>query len=368
MNSIFDNVYQGKKVLVTGDTGFKGAWLSIWLTMLGAEVIGYSSYLPSNPCLFLVCKVDKQIKHIKGDVRDFDSMKNVFKKYKPDFIFHLAAQPIVSRAYLDPKLTFETNVLGTVNVLECIRKYLNKAITVIITSDKCYKNMEWNWGYREVDPLGGDEPYSSSKACAELVCQSYFKSFFYSSLSPFRIVTARAGNVIGGGDWAVDRIVPDCVRAWSGNKALQIRNPKSTRPWQHVLEPLSGYLWLGAKLFESGKLNGESFNFGPDYKMSKSVKELIEIFSKHFKGNDKWAHKGKSNLPKESMFLKVSCDKALIYLGWHGVLSFTDTIRIAAEWYDQYYKNVKCGMLNFTTEQIKNYISEARNNELPWAG
>ena len=360
---------KGKKVLVTGDTGFKGSWLSIWLTLLGAKVIGYSAYLPSKPCLFSVCKIKKHNKHIDGDIRDFDSLKKVFKKYKPDFVFHLAAQPIVSRAYLDPKYTFETNVLGTVNVLECIRKFSNKAIAVIITSDKCYKNMEWDWGYRETDVLGGNEPYSSSKACAELVCYSYYKSFFCNPEDRGRIVTARAGNVIGGGDWAVDRLVPDCVRAWSKNATVNVRNPKATRPWQHVLEPLSGYLWLGAKLFESDKLNGESFNFGPDYKVSESVSGLIKLFSKYFGGDNKWRYLGRKNASKESMFLKVSNDKALKFLDWHAVLSFSDTIKMAADWYENYYKvnNKNKNMLDFTIGQIENYISKAQKLHLPWA-
>ena len=232
---IFKNIYKGKKVLVTGDTGFKGAWLSIWLKLLGAEVIGYSAYLPSKPCLFSVCKIDTHINHINGDVRDYNSLRKVFTEYKPDFVFHLAAQPIVNKAYLDPKLTFETNVLGTVNVLECIHRFSSNAIAIIITSDKCYKNMEWGWGYRETDALGGSDPYSASKACAELVCHAYYKSFFHRHETHCRMVTARAGNVIGGGDWAVDRLVPDCIRAWSKNKAVHVRNPKATRPWQHVL-------------------------------------------------------------------------------------------------------------------------------------
>lgn len=365
--TIFRNVYKGKKVLVTGDSGFKGSWLSIWLTLLGAKVVGYSAYLPSKPCLFSVCKIDRHINHIKGDVRDYNFLRKVFIKYKPDFIFHLAAQPIVSQAYLNPKLTFEANVLGTVNVLECMRKFSSNAIAVIITSDKCYKNMEWGWGYRETDVLGGNDPYSSSKACAELICQAYYGSFFYSSDNHCRMVTARAGNVIGGGDWAVDRIVPDCVRAWSKNKKVQIRNPKAIRPWQHVLEPLSGYLWVGAKLLESNKLNGESFNFGPGYKVSESVDKLIELFSKYFSGNNNWKYLGNKNFSKESMLLKVSCDKALNFLDWYAVLSFPDTIKMVAEWYKEYYKSKNRDMLGFTIGQIGNYISEAKKHDLAWA-
>lgn len=366
---IFENAYQGKRVLVTGDTGFKGSWLSIWLKLLGAQVIGYSSYLPSNPCLFSVCSVDKHIKHIKGDIRDFAALRDVFKQYKPDYIFHLAAQPIVSKAFLDPKLTFETNVLGTVNILECMRKYLSDAVAVVITSDKCYRNMEWSWGYRETDVLGGKDPYSASKACAELVSFAYHSSFFNRTDRALRMVTARAGNVIGGGDWATDRLVPDCVRAWSRGKTVYVRNPKATRPWQHVLEPLSGYLWLGAKCAESNKLKGESFNFGPDYKMSKSVGELIKTFSKYFSGTNNWKNSDQKSATKECIFLKVSSDKALKYLDWYALLPFTDTIKMAAEWYEEYYKhkNTNRDMLKFTIKQIEFYVSVAKKINLAWA-
>jgi len=373
IKAVFENIYQGKTILITGDTGFKGSWLSIWLKLLGAKVVGYSAYLPSNPCLFSACNINNHIKHIQGDIRDYDALKKVFKQYEFDFVFHLAAQPIVTRAYLDPKATFETNILGTVNVLECVRKFSDNAVAVMITSDKCYKNMGWSWGYRETDHLGGNDPYSASKACAELVCQSYVKSFSDRPKNAFSMATARAGNVIGGGDWAIDRIIPDCIRAWSNNKAVYIRNPKATRPWQHVLEPLSGYLWLAQKLSQSNRLNGESFNFGPDYKDSASVGELIKIFSKYFGGNNKWRYLNKAE-PKESMFLKVSSDKALKYLDWYAVLPFSDTIKMTAEWYKNYYKKHSntsrskgSEILDFTIGQIKSYIDEAQKNNLKWA-
>ena len=366
---IFKSIYKGKKVLVTGDTGFKGSLLSIWLTLLGAEVTGFSSYLPSKPCLFSVCGVEKLIKHIHGDVREHSSLNKVFAKNKFDFIFHLAAQPIVSVAYSRPRDTFETNVLGTVNVLECLRRYANNTTAVIITSDKCYKNMGWSWGYRETDHLGGWDPYSASKACAEIVCEAYFKSYAEDPKCGFRMVTARAGNVIGGGDWALDRIIPDCVKAWSKNKLVYVRNPQATRPWQHVLEPLSGYLWLGQKTSESAKLNGESFNFGPDYKVSESVGELIRLFSKYFGGRNKWKYLPKKDKKKESLFLKVSSDKALKYLDWYAVLSFSDSIKMTAEWYEKYYKDKDQDkdMLGFTIWQIKDYISKAQELKLAWS-
>jgi len=367
VNNIFNNAYQGKRVLVTGDTGFKGSWISIWLTLLGADVIGYSSYLPSKPCLFSVCNVDKLITHIDGDIRDTIALNKAFKKYKPEFVFHLAAQPIVRRAFSDPVLTMQTNVMGTVNILECMRKFSKEVTAVIITSDKCYSNMEWDWGYRETDPLGGNDPYSSSKACAELICHAYFKSYFSGLGKRSKMATARAGNVVGGGDWAEDRIVPDCVRAWSRNDIVTVRNPKATRPWQHVLEPLSGYLWIGAILKKRSHLNGQSFNFGPDYKVRESVGELIHIFSKYFSGRNKWRYADKRSVSKESMFLRVSCDKALKYLDWYGVLSFTDTIKLTAEWYDAYYRANNSDMLNFTRDQINYYVDKARKNMLTWA-
>ncbi|MDD5428213.1 MAG: CDP-glucose 4,6-dehydratase [Candidatus Omnitrophica bacterium] len=368
MKVAFTNTYKDKTILITGDTGFKGSWLSIWLTLLGANVIGYSDRLPSKPCMFAICGIGKHVKHVKGDVRDYDSLKKVFIKHKPDFVFHLASQPIVSRAYRDPKTTFETNVRGTVNVLECMRHFLKDSVGVIITSDKCYKNKEWNWGYRETDELGGNDPYSSSKACAELICHSYYRSFFDGPSSHCRIATARAGNVIGGGDWAADRIVPDSVRAWSKKEMVYIRNPKATRPWQHVLEPLSGYLWLGSYLSKHPKLNGESFNFGPDYKVSESVSELIKMFSKHF-SDSKWKCRDSrgANTSKESQFLKVSCDKALKFLNWYAVLPFGDTIKMTAEWYEEYYKNKNNDMLYFTITQIERYIKEAKRQGLAWA-
>lgn len=367
IGSIFKNIYKGKKILVTGDTGFKGSLLSIWLTLLGADVTGYSSYLPSKPCLFSVCNVNTLINHVDGDVRNYDSLKKIFTKHKFDFVFHLAAQPIVNAAYLSPKNTFEINVLGTVNILECIRKFSNDTIAIIITSDKCYKNMGWSWGYRETDHLGGWDPYSASKACAELVCQAYFKSYAHESEYSFRMATARAGNVVGGGDWAANRIIPDCIRAWTENKAVYVRNPKATRPWQHVLEPLSGYLWLGQRVSEFNKLNGESFNFGPDYKVSESVGELIKLFSEYFGGNNKWKYLPKKDGSKESLFLKVSSDKALKFLNWYAVLTFSDSIRMAAEWYGKYYKDKNEDMLDFTINQINYYIAKAQELRLNWA-
>lgn len=362
---MFNNAYKDKTVIVTGHTGFKGSWLSVWLTLLGARVIGYSAYLPSEPCNFKATKLDGRITHVEGDIRDIDVMGNIFSKYKPDVVFHLAAQPIVRRSYDEPKLTFETNAIGTVNILECIRATPSIKVGVIITSDKCYKNVEWVWGYRENDNLGGEDPYSASKACAEIICNSYIKSFF-SGENSTRISTTRAGNVIGGGDWADARIIPDCVRRWSEGKEAVIRNPDATRPWQHVLEPLSGYLWLGADMFRSKRLHGEAFNFGPDQKVNKSVAELIKTFILSW-GRADWRHEQTAPNKKESTLLKLSCDKALHQLDWHSVLSFAETVSFTAEWYKAYY-NGESDMFSFTVKQIEKYVDLAKKQGLSWAG
>lgn len=359
----FDKLYKGKTVLVTGHTGFKGSWLTTWLLSLGAKVIGFSAYLPSDPCNFMACNLGNYITNIKGDIRDIETLKEVFLKFKPDMVFHLAAQPIVRRAYDDPKLTFDTNINGTLNVLECIRMTKSVEAAIIITSDKCYQNVEWTWGYRENDRLGGEDPYSASKACAEIVCHSYIKSFFTGKNSP-KVSTTRAGNVIGGGDWAEARIIPDCVRAWTSGKRAYIRNPSATRPWQHVLEPLSGYLWLGANLLTPGRLHGEAFNFGPDQKINQSVSELIKTFVSYW-GDSKWIHKRANDDKKESALLKLSCDKALNLLGWHSVLSFEETVKMTASWYKKFYSGGK-DMYSFSIKQIEEYTHLAEKQGLAW--
>ncbi|MCX5782687.1 MAG: CDP-glucose 4,6-dehydratase [Elusimicrobia bacterium] len=364
MNNCFNGIYKGKRVLVTGHTGFKGSWLTMWLLSLGAKVTGYSLYLPSVPCNFSVCKLDKHIEHITGDVRDLKKLETVFKKCKPEIVFHLAAQPIVKKSFEDPKLTFDTNAGGTVNIFECLRKNPFVKSAVIITSDKCYKNQEWKKGYTETDILGGDDPYSASKACAEIVANSYIKSFFNNKNST-RISTTRAGNVIGGGDWAADRIVPDCIRAFSNNRVVVIRNPKSTRPWQHVLEPLSGYLWLGAQLYSSAKLHGESFNFGPAKNVDQSVKEVVEALAKHW-GNGRWRIDNKKRFGKETHLLKLSCEKSFKLIGWKPTLSFKETIEKTAHWYKRYYLQ-NGDMYSYSMAQIAEYASLALKRGSHWS-
>ena len=362
---MFDDVYERKKVFITGHTGFKGSWLSAWLLQLGAEVCGFSVDIPTSPSNFEVLGLKEQIQHIEGDVRNRAQLLRAVQEFQPDIIFHLAAQSLVRRSYNDPTTTFETNVLGTMNVLECIRECPSIQAGVIITSDKCYRNTEWTWGYRENDILGGEDPYSASKGCAELVIYSYSKSFFQDGP---RVASARAGNVIGGGDWSEDRIVPDAVRAWSQGQSVIIRSPNATRPWQHVLEPLSGYLWLGTKLLEKDvETVGEAFNFGPGVSTNQSVEQLISLMGKHWSGAQwKIEQKDAPNL-KESILLKLCCDKALSLLGWKAIHSFEETTGMTIEWYLTYYGQGKDHMLSLTKRQIEEYSSRAGAEGLPWA-
>ena len=366
MTNLFDDLYRDKRVLITGHTGFKGSWLSLWLNYLGAKVAGFSSYLPSKPCNFEVIELKKKISDISGDIRNFSEIKKVFDNFQPEIVFHLAAQPIVRKSFDDPKLTFDTNLGGTVNILESIRTSASVKAAVFITSDKCYQNVEWMWGYRENDRLGGDDPYSASKACSENAFHAYSQSFFKNSGSKrsISVATARAGNVIGGGDWAKDRIIPDCIRAWGKKNKLTVRNLKATRPWQHVLEPLSGYLRLGADLITSNRLNGESFNFGPDQKVEKSVQELLKVFS-GFWENSSWNHEPSNFKKKESTLLKLSCDKALHLLDWHSLLSFEDTVRLTGEWYKHYYSKAD-DLYDFSIGQVEYYISEGLRQSVSW--
>lgn len=365
MIDYFEGIYRDKKILITGHTGFKGSWLTIWLLSLGAKVTGYSLYLPSEPSNFKVCKLEKKIKHIEGDIRDFDKMLQVFKQIKPEIVFHMAAQPIVRKSFEDPKTTFNTNIIGTVNILECIRNTSSVKSAVIITSDKCYKNKEQMAGYKETDILGGEDPYSASKACAEIVTHSYIKSFFKENTSS-KICTARAGNVMGGGDWASDRIVPDSIRSFSDGKTVIIRNPDATRPWQHVLEPLSGYLLLGAELFSSPVFHGESFNFGPKDRTNRPVWELVEKLA-YYWGSGEWVIDKNKRFGKEANLLKLSCRKAFNLLKWHSVLSFDSTVRMTAEWYNKYYKN-RCDMFDFSLKQINEYSEKAQKQGVIWIG
>jgi CDP-glucose 4,6-dehydratase len=368
---MFNNIFENKKVLVTGHTGFKGAWLSLWLTHLKAEVTGISKYIPSHPSLFELLELEKKMKHIVADITNAERMHEIIQEEQPEFIFHLAAQPIVAESYTNPLNTFNTNVIGSANILDALKQYDKPCIVVMITSDKCYENVEWIWGYREHDTLGGKDPYSASKAAAEIVIRSYIESFFKKD-SPVKVVTVRAGNVIGGGDWAASRIVPDCVRAWSESKKVTIRNPNSTRPWQHVLEPLSGYLRVAQVMYESDKnnLHGEAFNFGPTADQDFTVLELLKKIVSYSSYGDMTDHfQIEENTHfHEAGLLKLNCDKAKHYLQWLATLDFEQTALFTASWYDCFYnkKYTPEQMLEFTISQIEDYCKKANNKSFAW--
>ena len=361
---MFNDFYKGKKVLVTGHTGFKGSWLSTWLLNLGAEVTGYSIDLPSEPSLFKDVRLSEKITDIRGDVRDLNSLRGTLDDHSPDIVFHLAAQPIVRRSYNDPIETFTTNAIGSLNILEAVRESNSVKSLVMITSDKAYRNVEWIWGYKEDDLLGGEDPYSSSKGCAELIFYSYINSYFKNNEKLSKLSTARAGNVIGGGDWAKDRIVPDIVRSFSKNEMLSIRAPNATRPWQHVLEPLSGYLTLGEMQMKNANLNHESFNFGPRDDVNQNVLRLVEEFSKYWDSGS-W-EVNKDDTKPEAGLLKLNCDKARTMLDWRAILSFEETIKFTGEWYKTYFEN-DVDLHEFTVQQISDYAQKAKKKGLKWA-
>ena len=363
---IFKN-FNGKKILVTGHTGFKGTWLSIWLKQLGAKVHGVSFNIPSNPSHFTEVNLSSQIEDHRLDIRDADSLAELVRKIQPDFVFHLAAQALVRPSYENPLETITTNALGSANLLDALRGLDKHVVAIMITSDKAYDNVEWVWGYRETDRLGGKDPYSASKGMAELVIRSYADSFFNSPDSNVRVGITRAGNVIGGGDWAVDRIVPDCMEAWANGKTVDIRSPHATRPWQHVLEPLSGYLCLAENLYLDGQNHGEAYNFGPSADQNYSVSRLIDEMAKYWnqiKWNDVSENEGHVH---EAGLLKLNCDKALSDLEWHSALQFEETVKMTVEWYKEYYQNQNQSMYDFTISQIESYTKAAKLNNIAWA-
>ncbi len=348
MKSYFDN----KKILITGHTGFKGSWLSLWLYLMGARVYGISNNIPTKPSHYELLKMDKFINSEFADIKDFNKIKNIINDIAPDYIFHLAAQPIVKISYENPIETWNTNLLGTINILESLKCLKSKCSAVFITSDKCYRNNEWIWGYRENDELGGDDPYSASKGAAEIAISSYFESYFKKSEN-IKIASTRAGNVIGGGDWAVDRIVPDIIKHWQLDKKLSLRNPQSTRPWQHVLEPLRGYLKLGTYLWEDRVYSGNAFNFGPNPNEEKTVEQLVQGISKEI-NYENWTSEINDNDFNESGLLKLNCDKAARLLDWKPLLEFDNTVSMTSDWFFQYYsKNIN--VFDLSKSQINDY-------------
>ena len=350
------SAYRGKTVLLTGHTGFKGSWLAIWLTHLGARVVGVALEPPSTPSNFAASRVADHVRDIRQDIRDLASLRDVLQQERPDFVFHLAAQALLRTSYAEPLETMSTNAIGTASVLEALRSVGHSVVAVMITSDKSYDNVEWLWGYRENDRLGGKDPYSASKGMAELAIRSYVDSYFRNADSKVRLAVARAGNVIGGGDWAADRIVPDCVRAWSEGGSVDIRSPNATRPWQHVLEPLCGYLALGALLANDPDLHGEAYNFGPPADQDISVGKLIDEMAKHWP-DVRWKDASGGNVgAREAMLLKLNCDKAMIELSWRATLRFEETVAMTADWYKHYYREHPDSMRDFSLAQIRNYM------------
>jgi CDP-glucose 4,6-dehydratase len=363
---MFDDFYRNKRVFITGHTGFKGSWLSEWLLLLGARPIGYSLPPQTEPALFNQSGLEQRMDHRIGDIRNAHDIADAIQAAQPDVVFHLAAQALVRRSYSEPVETFETNVLGTIHLLDALRSLSKPCSAVIVTSDKCYENQEWLFGYRENDPLGGHDPYSSSKACAELATRSFRKSFFTGQPSnPVSIASARAGNVIGGGDWAADRIVPDCIRALARNEPIGVRNPSAVRPWQHVLEPLSGYLQLGQLLFPGGVDPNEDactvYNFGPNVDSNRSVRSLVCEVCEYWQGE--WEDQSDPDAPHEAHFLSLSIDKAWHHLRWRPVWDFETTVRETVRWYREFYQSGRA----LSREQLALYIEDAGKKHLDWA-
>jgi len=362
MQNLFAGIYKNKTVLVTGHTGFKGSWLGFWLKKMGANVIGYSLEAPTNPNHIELLNLD--ITSITGDIRDLEKLNIIFKKYKPDIVFHLAAQPLVRLSYENPIETYETNVIGTLKVFEACRKANIKAI-VNITSDKAYENKEWIWGYRENDPMGGYDPYSSSKGCADILANSYRNSYFnlndYKKTHNTLLASCRAGNVIGGGDWAQDRLMTDIILSVSQDKKVSIRNPYATRPWQHVLEPLSGYLNIGQKLLEERVEFADAWNFGPSDEGSISVEEVVKNVKKHWDKIDYEINRDPNQL-HEANLLKLDCSKAHIILKWKDVWDSNTTFEKTVNWYKSYYEEENI----LTSQDLENYICDAKSKKLEW--
>ncbi len=381
MASSFQGFYQGKRVLVTGHTGFKGAWLSLWLRELGARVTGLALDPPTNPNLYEIVRPHAfaEAEHdLRGDIRRLSDVQSVLERSAPEIIFHLAAQPLVRQSYVEPLETLESNVLGTANLLEAVRRRGKACTVVVVTSDKCYENREWEFAYRENDPLGGHDIYSMSKAASELVAAAWRRSFFQASPQrAIRMVTARAGNVIGGGDFAADRIVPDAVNALESGQPVPVRNPGATRPWQHVLECLGGYLWLGARLAlaqEPGERDRleSAFNFGPGPSANRPVSELITKFLEHWP-NGSWQDLSGRNgrQPHEAVRLNLAIDKADSILGWFSVWSFEETVRRTALWYHQRWAGGGApdptALLALSLQQLNDYVAAAAARRVAWA-
>lgn len=355
-----NNFYHGKKIFITGHTGFKGSWLSLWLHHMDAEVTGYALEPPTTPSIFKICNIESLVNSIHGDIRDLEALTSSMLNAKPDIVIHMAAQPLVRDSYKSPIETLETNVMGTANLLEAVRQCDDIKAVINITSDKCYKNNEWVWGYRENEAMGGHDPYSCSKACSELVTSAYRNSFFQpdSRQSCTALATARAGNVIGGGDWATDRLVPDCVRALLNNKPILIRNPNAIRPWQHVLEPLYGYLLLGIKLYESGTPFAQGWNFGPHDDDARSVEWIVQKICTLW-DNDASYHVDRGTHLHEANYLKLDCSKAKMKLQWRPRWQLETALEKTMVWARAYQQ--KQNITEICLQQINEYMATVYN-------
>jgi CDP-glucose 4,6-dehydratase len=361
----FSKIYRDKKVFITGHTGFKGSWLTLWLTHLGARVYGYALEPPTDPSLFQLLNLENSIDHQIADIRDSEQLKKSIAGIKPDIIFHLAAQSLVRDSYESPVETVAVNTLGTINVMEAVRQLRLPVAMVMVSSDKCYENKEWLHAYRETDPLGGHDPYSASKAGAEIFINSWRNSFFhpeYIDVHGVRMASARAGNVVGGGDWTKNNLVPDCIRALQEHKTIDVRNPNATRPWQHVLEALGGYMLLGARLLDplpgNAKPYCEAFNFGPPVNSNKNVKELVEKIITCW-GSGSWQDVSSPHALHEASLLSISIDKAYHTLQWYPKLDFNETINETVDWYKKVRQDPS-NIRKFTLEQIRVYQGEDR--------
>tara|TARA_B110000503_G_scaffold135674_2_gene216658 strand:+ start:5510 stop:6586 length:1077 start_codon:yes stop_codon:yes gene_type:complete len=344
--------WKSKKVFITGHTGFKGSWLSLWLSSMGAEVTGYALAPNTNPNLFDILNINSLIfESVFADIRDLDHLQKAIKIAKPDVVIHMAAQPLVRLSYTNPVETYSTNVMGTVNLLESLRPIESVRASIVVTTDKCYENKEWMWGYRENDPMGGYDPYSSSKGCSELVTSAYRQSFYSEKPNSNQIASARAGNVIGGGDWSEDRLIPDAIRAFESGSSLRIRNPLATRPWQHVLEPLSAYLILAQALYEDGSLYATSWNFGPADEDNCSVRDVVDLVISEWNSPAKWEKEG-NDQPHEAHFLKLDCSKAYNILGWRPKWSVATAVAKTVEWQKSFNEknNIQALSLNQITQ------------------
>ena len=348
-----------RKVFVTGHTGFKGSWLCLWLHLLGADVTGYSLAPPTRPSLFELCRIDRLLTSVTGDVRDLEALSRALRQAAPTVVIHLAAQPLVRESYRSPVETYAVNVMGTVNLLEAVRHVGGVQAVINVTTDKCYENREWVWGYREHEPLGGYDPYSSSKACSELVSAAYRRSFFTASPShrcpdspPPCLASARAGNVIGGGDWGVDRLIPDCIRSLLQGEKIRLRNPAAIRPWQHVLEPLSGYLILAARLCEEGPAYAEAWNFGPNDDDARPVEWLVRRLCEKWGGGAGYQFDGGVH-PHEAQYLKLDCSKARARLGWQPKWGLDKALHSIIDWTRDYQEGKN--LLATCIRQIEEY-------------